>query len=188
MTSRTNAGVVCASVQAGLLLLWCQYASSAELSTQSCDTSRYALSTPTTRFEDHADGTVTDTQSNLMWQRCSAGQRWAAGHCSGTPSLLSWAQALALAKSLNQSGTAFYNDWRLPQIHELAGIAERQCRNPRVNLTVFPETPSADYWSFTSRDPAGLDDSAFMLSFGAEGVKYENRQAKHYVRLVRNGP
>jgi hypothetical protein len=168
-----------------------------------CDTSLYPLSSPTSRFEDARDGTVTDTASKLMWMRCAVGQTWAQGSCTGQSSSLSWADAVKAAKDVNKSGHFFYSDWRLPQLPELASIVERQCRSPRINLEVFPNTAAEFFWSATSR-PAGAtsappgstaaanapaetpDHFAFVLGFGPEGVHYANKQELHDVRLVRS--
>jgi len=155
---------------------------------QTCDTGSYPLSTPTSRFQEHDDGTVTDSQSNLMWLRCSIGQEWSGTDCVGSAGEFSWSEAQELAKAENARGTHFYSDWRLPKLQELATIAERQCRNPRINLALFPQTPAAAYWSLTLRPGADAQDSAFVLSFGAEGVGFERTDARHHVRLVRSGP
>ncbi len=163
-------------------------AAAADPPRQVCDTSRYPLSSPTTRFEDHGDGTVTDTQSKLMWMRCAAGQTWTRGTCAGRAAALSWQSARDAAQAVNKAGTFFYGDWRIPQVSELAGIAERQCSNPRINLAIFPETPAEPFWTATSRQTADSESFAFVLSFGADGVKYENKQEKHVVRLVRTAP
>jgi hypothetical protein len=147
------------------------------------DTSVYPLSTPTSRFRDNRDGTVTDTQQKLMWMTCSVGQAADAKACRGTPSALTWSAAEAAARAVNQGGRFFFNDWRVPQLPELASIAERQCKNPRINLAVFPDTPAEGFWSSSSRK-AG-DAEAFVLSFGAEGVRYASKDESHDVRLVR---
>ena len=123
-----------------------------------------------------------------MWLRCPLGQEWSPGGCSGTAKRLTWAQADELARTMNQAGKLFFNDWRLPQLHELATLAERQCENPRINLEVFPATPADAFWSLTSRKPADAAVSAFVLSFGPEGVGYAAKSESHFVRLVRNGP
>ena len=169
------------------VVLWPLAAGAADLPRQACDTSVYPLSSPLTRFEDHGDGTVTDKESNLMWMRCAAGQTWSAGTCAGEASPLTWQSAQAAAQAINQRGAFFYSDWRLPQIPELASIAERQCQNPRINLTIFPHTPAALFWTATSRQTAG-EAFAFVLSFGPDGVNYEPKEAKHDVRLVRTAP
>jgi hypothetical protein len=153
---------------------------------QTCDTSLYPFSTPTVRFTDNGDGTVTDTQSRLMWLRCALGQRWSGKSCLGQPALLDWQQALGRTASLNAGGQYFFSDWRLPQLPELASIAERQCQNPRINLTLFPGTRPAAYWSSTARPSGDAEASAYTLSFGPEGVQYDSKQEQHLVRLVRS--
>jgi len=155
---------------------------------QTCDTSVYALSSPSTRFEDHGDGTVTDKQSNLMWMRCSVGQTWTAGRCAGAASALTWSQAMEAAGALNASGQFFFKDWRLPKLPELASITERQCKQPRINLQIFPDTPAAAYWSATSRQSETVEPLAFTLSFGPEGVSYTAKTEQHDVRFVRTAP
>jgi hypothetical protein len=170
-------------------LVWCwQRGIAADAPTQNCDVSLYPLSTPTQRFEDNGDGTVTDRRSNLMWMRCALGQNWDKGTCVGLPAELTWTAAIEAAQTINKRGSWFFGDWRLPQIPELAGIAERQCKNPRINLTVFPATPSAAFWTSTSRPSTAVETSAFVLGFGADGVRYASKLEKHDVRLVRTAP
>ena len=38
---------------------------------QQCDSKSYPLSTPTERFTDNGDCTVTDTRSGMVWMRCA---------------------------------------------------------------------------------------------------------------------
>jgi hypothetical protein len=168
-----------------LVAAWCAAALPA-LADQRCDTSQYALSAPSERYVDNGDGTVTDTVTQLMWMRCSQGQRFEQGRCLGAPVGVDWAAAQAAAEQVNAAGDFFYGDWRLPSITEIAAIVERQCSAPRINLSVFPATPPETYWSATSRpkDP----ELVYALGFGEQGVVPEPRQAEHHVRLVRNGP
>ncbi len=160
----------------------------ADAPAQSCDVGSYPLSTPTTRFTDNGDGTVTDKDSKLMWMRCAVAQTWAKGTCSGTAAALTWQGALDAAQAINKRGEFFFSDWRLPQLPELAGIAERQCKNPRINLTVFPGTPSVAFWTATSRPSTAVEGFAFVLGFGADGIKYVSKEEMHDVRLVRTSP
>lgn len=109
---------------------------------QSC-TSGFPATTPTARFTDHNDGTVTDSKTGLMWKRCSEGQSWVSGTCTGTSPTYRWQQALQQAQTVNNSGGfAGQTDWRLPNIKELASIVERGCADPSINKIVFPATPS----------------------------------------------
>jgi hypothetical protein len=160
--------------------------SAAALAQQRCDDSDFALSTPTARFRDHGDGTVTDSASRLMWMRCSLGQTWSASSCVGSAERHSWPAAQAAASDVNRRGTHFFADWRLPQIRELATIAERECANPRINLAVFPNTPADFFWTATTRPLPSAVASAFALSFAADGVAYRDQDAALPVRLVRN--
>ena len=121
-----------------------------------------------------------------MWLRCALGQRWTGKSCLGQATLLSWQQALERTASLNTSGQYFFSDWRLPQLPELASIAERQCQNPRINLSLFPGTRPAAYWTSTARPSKHVEASAYVLSFGPEGVQYDSKQEQHLVRPVRS--
>ncbi len=153
---------------------------------QTCDTSVHPASTTSARFKADADGTVTDTRSKLMWMRCSAGQRWTGSRCTGTPQSLTFPSAQSVADEINRSGSAFFSDWRVPRMPELASIAERECSDPRINLELFPDTPASFYWTTTSRRASGPTDFVYALSFGAEGFRYVDRGQANLVRLVRD--
>ncbi|MCG6895837.1 MAG: DUF1566 domain-containing protein [Thiocapsa sp.] len=164
------------------ILFFCFGQVSAE---QLCDTSAFPLSAPTERFEDNNDGTVTDIASRLMWMRCSIGQTWSQGQCAGDASRHTRTSADAQAESLNQGGTQFYNDWRVPTLRELASITERQCTNPRINLEIFPGTPSGRYWTASPVVGPEAASHAYSIGFGTEGVARSSTEEEHYVRLVR---
>ena len=156
------------------------------LAKQQCDTKSYALSTPTERFTDNHDGTVTDTRSGMTWMRCALGQRWTGSRCSGEPQMLTWKSAQEAASALNAAGGfANHRDWRMPHIPELAMIVERQCANPRVNLELFPYTPANYFWTATGRRGKGMDAEAYLLSFGPEGAGHLRKDDLHFARLVR---
>lgn len=156
---------------------------------QNCDPGSDLLASPTERFEDNGDGTVTDHETMLMWMRCAAGQTWANGACKGVPDPKPLEKATAYAEQVNRQGDYFFNDWRMPSLPELASIAERECADPRIDLSVFPETPSEFFWSRSARasDSDG-DPLRYALSFGAEGVSFMPPDELNYVRLVRHAP
>jgi hypothetical protein len=187
VNSRIKVALPLAAVAAATLLS-CPFAAAEDAPTQSCDVRLYPLSTPTARFDDNGDGTVTDKESKLMWMRCAVGQTWAKGTCSGAAAALTWEGALGAAQAINKRGNFFFSDWRLPQVPELASIAERQCKNPRINLTVFPGTPSVAFWTATSRPSTAVEAFAFVLGFGADGIKYVSKEETHDARLVRTSP
>jgi hypothetical protein len=143
-------------------------------------------SAPATRFSTDADGHVTDTANQLMWLRCPLGQAWQAGRCDGLAQQLDWAASSASAERVNASGELFYNDWRLPSLRELATVAERACSQPRINLSVFPDTPASAFWTGTP-SLKSLHE-AYAFDFGESGVVSTARSALRHVRLVRNAP
>jgi hypothetical protein len=152
---------------------------------QTCDTSDFPLSLPSERFVAEEDGAINDTATQLMWQRCALGQRWNGTSCEGDPRALSWNDAQEAAAEVNQEGTHFFNDWRVPNIRDLATIVERQCVEPRTNVEVFPSTPADFFWTSTQRPGEDAGERAYALSFGPEGVEHHPQADKHYVRLVR---
>jgi hypothetical protein len=170
------------------LFVFCIGLSSPLHAEQHCDSASIEASSPTTRFTDNGDGTVTDQVSQLMWMRCSVGQTWSAGSCGGEPERLDWTAGADAAARVNASGTQFFNDWRMPQLSELATIIERQCRDPRINLEVFPTTPGAFFWTQSMRPAEGFDELAYALSFGPDGVEHRPKSEPHHLRLVRTAP
>ena len=156
------------------------------LAQQACNGAESSL--PSARFQDNGDGTVTDVESKLMWMRCSSGQQWMGDRCTRTAAAFGWADAQRHADQVSREGAAFFNDWRVPSLRELATITDRGCKNPRTNVTVFPGTPAAPFWSSTPRPGESAGERALGLSFGAEGVVLARKDERFHVRLVRTGP
>jgi hypothetical protein len=108
--------------------------------------------------------------------------------CSGKPRAFTWKSAQDAASALKAAGGyANHAEWRMPHIPELAMIVERQCANPRVNLTLFPDTPATYFWTATGRRRPGKKGEAYRLSFGPDGAGPERKDGLHYARLVRVG-
>ena len=100
-----------------------------------------------TRFTISSDGqSVTDSQTALIWQRCSVGTQWSGGSCVGTPACVTYDQAVSLAAS-QSAATGF--SWRIPNIKELGTLVDVTANKPAINSTVFPATSSSGYWSNT---------------------------------------
>ena len=103
-----------------------------------CDATSIVATSPSSRFTIHGNGTVTDSKTGLMWQRCyfPAGGE----NCDqGTPiQAMRWEEALGtVARINNGDGYAGYHDWRLPNAKELVSIFEAQC-DEGVNPEIFP--------------------------------------------------
>ena len=159
------------------------------LFSQTCESS-IPETTPTSRFTPNNDGTVLDTKTGLVWKVCSEGQTWVGGtpvSCTGTASFYNWKTALELAQTLNAgAGFAGQKDWRLPNIKELASIAELQCTLPAINEAVFPSTPLVVFWSSS---PSADSSGKVWVSFFDDGHNSDsvNKNDIAQVRLVRSG-
>lgn len=144
--------------------------------------------TPTEYFSVHDDGTVTHNKTGLMWKVCTEGKTWSNGACSGSSTPSSWSDALNSPDNANANGGyAGKTDWRLPNIKELASIAELKCTGPAINTTIFPSTNSNNYWS-SSVDTNNAENSK-VLYFNDGGDLSINRfgTGANFVRLVRAG-
>ena len=99
------------------------------------------------RFEPH-DDTVYDKRTDLTWMRCSYGQAWTeGGGCSGAVKLLDWDSAMGLHPPGDVA-------WRLPRKDELESIVATNCKRPAINETMFPQTPSIQFWTSTPTGPS----------------------------------
>ncbi len=136
--------------------------------------------TPNGRFIDNGDGTVKDKKTDLIWMRCALGQEWDGQTCTGTAAAYTWQQALQVADGYTFAGNS---NWHLPNIKELTSIVERACYEPAINQNVFPETPSAYFW--TASPVANSYDSAWDVYFYGGGDRSNNKNSRYYVRLVR---
>ncbi|MGE6810628.1 MULTISPECIES: DUF1566 domain-containing protein [Pseudoalteromonas] len=138
--------------------------------------------TPTERFTINPDGTVSDSKTGLMWQRCSYGQVYnnATATCEGSTPSLTWQAALRGA--VNDT-TASYNDWQVPNIKELASIIEHRCTEPSINESVFLGTKLQNYWSNTSG--VNTINSAWVYQFDSGLNSLHAKTSSVYLRLMR---
>jgi hypothetical protein len=137
------------------------------------------ITKPDSQYTDHGDGTVTDKQTGLMWQKCTLGLT-GTSCASGTALTLTWQAALASANNNTDNG---YSDWRVPNKNELESLVEDACYIPAINETVFPATVSSAYWS--SSPYAGSNYGAWYVVFWSGNVLYGDKNRSSYVRLVR---
>ena len=98
-------------------------------------------------------------------------------------STYTWEQALEAAASNALNSTS---DWRLPNIKELASIVEEACYGPAINLELFPDTPSDDFWS-SSPDAYDSRSAWYVYFYSGYGGSH-GRDDSEYVRLVRSRP
>jgi hypothetical protein len=184
-----------------VLILVSLLAACAAANAQQACNDRINQSTPTSRFVDHGNGTVTDTRTGLMWQRCMMGYTFSN---NGTPGITTddtcapsatvtfiWQAALQGAVDRNaQGGFGGFADWRVANIKELISIVEHKCANPAINATVFPGTPaSAEVFSSSpGNDTVGKPTVAVLhMSDGRDDTTVNEviEVAAKSVRLVR---
>ena len=138
--------------------------------------------TPDERYQDNGDGSVTDKKTGLEWARCSIGQKWEAGSCTGDAQQLLWSVASLVAATAETPPNI--NNWRLPELKELSELVELQCAQPAINLTIFPNTPAAAYWTNTRF--ANKDGSFWQVHFILGETIPERGDYAAFVRLVRD--
>jgi hypothetical protein len=133
------------------------------------------------RYTNHDDGTVTDKKTGLIWKQCHEGL--SGSSCTiGTATTHTYKEAIELAENTT---FAKHSDWRVPNIKELRSLVARDRYDPVINSTLFPNTPSAFFWS--SSPYADDTSDAWTLNFyGGENGSY-GRSNSYYVRLVRGG-
>ncbi len=141
-------------------------------------------SNPTSVYAiDSVNGTVTDTRTGLMWDRCPRGQ--SGGDCAtGGAGGYTWQGALdGVATVGTYKG---FNDWRLPNVRELRSLVEECRRAPSINEFAFPNTPLLFFWS-GSPSAGGAANAWFVEFQDGVGNTVSRSNASGRVRLVRAG-
>ena len=147
------------------------------------------------RYIVHNDGTVTDTNTSLMWMQCSLGQYHNYDGSGGNSctdnatSTYTWETALEAAEA---SAFANYTDWRIPNIRELFSLTALDNSN-YLNSNIFPivSTSAAKYNYWTS-SPSGTNNVFLLkypekyLGFGQFARSNNQPNLIIYVRLVRS--
>ncbi|MFT2091692.1 DUF1566 domain-containing protein [Paraglaciecola sp. 2405UD69-4] len=142
--------------------------------------SDFDSSSQDTEFVDNDDGTATDSDLGLIWMRCSIGQTWENETCTGDGLELTWQEALQVAHGYEYAESL---GWRLPNMKELASLAERSCVRPAINEVFFPNTYSDDYWTST---PSVVDPQrAWVIAFFNSSNALKDKNLTVFTRLVR---
>ena len=134
------------------------------------------VASPTPRFTDNNNGTITDNLTGLIWLKdasCLVVQNWA--------NALAAANALAhgnVACGLSDGSVA--GEWRLPNRNELESLLDLGTFNPALPAShPFLNVGLSTYWSSTTL--AGGTILAWIVDLSIGGV---NLTAKYNVNLV----
>lgn len=133
----------------------------------------------------NANGTVTDSDTGLVWDQCTYGLS-GAGCATGSAFNGTWPDALRQATNANADAYKGTSDWRVPSKNELESIVKIDKSGPTIDSTAFPGTPMiARLW--TSTTYALLPANAWGINFNDGEVDYNTKTEPGYVRLVRGG-
>ena len=157
-------------------------------------------------YVDNGNGTITDTNTGLMWEKLSRD-----GTVHDRDSTYTWDDAFAVKiATLNRGGRGFagHADWRVPNAKELQSIVNYAVVFPAVSAAFdtdctlgctvtscsctaysLPLPSDAGYWSSSSFfDSSGPKAGAWAVRF-ADGVDQSPfKTSLHSVRAVRGGP
>lgn len=139
------------------------------------------------RFVDNGDGTVTDSQSGLMWikdpnflvNRCKENRKdfFCELLISKELAFLPWKKADLAVKMISLAG---HKDWRLPKKEEI-GILNKICKGELRNP--FGEGILEMYWTSS---PGGKSNTFWMI-FPTQGIfAASSHESLGFVWPVRN--
>lgn len=155
----------------------------------------------TLSYTDNGDGTITDNNTGLEWEKKSDDEAFNDNDNTTFPhdkdNAYTWNNAFAVhVAGLNTANFAGFNDWRLPNVKELQSIVNYEVFNPSVS-TAFNTTcagatvltgsctAASGYWSSTTfANGPGLAWGVNFFDGFLDGVdEFDNLR----VRAVRGG-
>lgn len=147
---------------------------------------------PSPRFVDSGNGTVTDRLTGLIWLKDGGCQRFNSIDYSNQNDR-PWLNALTACNWLRSgycslSDDSQLGDWRLPNLKELDSLIAPVRAAPFAlpeNCPLADSTRWSGYWSATAT-PEG-DTYARFVWFDSGQDRTDNKDADHAVRCVRGG-
>ena len=87
---------------------------------------------------------VIDLFTSTEWMRCSVGQRWDGNTCIGKIISLNHEQ---MDEVLRIASDQLGSGWRLPTRKELESLVCKDCKIPKIDSKIFPNTEPIPYWT-----------------------------------------
>jgi hypothetical protein len=147
-------------------------------------------------YTDNSNGTITDNNTSLMWQKCTAGYTDVNACTGGAAGTYNWYQANGTINEFRNPSGSFidvcgnldlggHTDWRLPTKKELITLVNYNIQNPgpTINPSAFPNTKSNRYW--TSNVVVGEPGNWWIVYFTDGSVRGNIPEDIYYVRCVR---
>jgi hypothetical protein len=148
-------------------------------------------------YTDNGDGTITDNNTGLMWEKKSDD-----GSIHDKDTLYTWANAFAVYIAGLNAGAGFagHTDWRVPNVKELQSIMNYENFNPAVSpafntgcvaactVLTCSCTAARGYWSSSTVaiPPLGPSDAWLVVFFdGSMIANFKGNERR--VRAVRSG-
>lgn len=143
-------------------------------------------------------GLVKDTETGLMWMRCSLGQNWDGSTCKGEAIKYKWNDAMKQENTYHEG----YDDWRMPTYEELKTlvfcssgktqttdngyfVCDGEYTKPTIKTEAFLNTPQGDFWSSSLE---AYDSSIVRLvNFNHGRPDISTKLDYSAIRLVRAG-
>lgn len=134
------------------------------------------------RFKDNGDGTIIDTEYNLMWKQTDAFQDESQFH--------DWFQAEQYIRKLNDEKFAGYNDWRMPTHQEAESLFDEDVSirdRDRFDIFIDPVfSPGGGHSSWTSTLKPHNGAVIFYYRYGHANVNNRDDPCKDSLRAVRD--
>ena len=133
------------------------------------------------RFIDNGDGTVTDTETGLMWKQSDGFQDESIFH--------TWMKAYDYVRELNSGKFAGYLDWRMPNLEEAESIYDENISirdSDRFDIFIDPAfSPGGGYTTWTSDLRPHNGAIIFYYRYGHANINNRDDPSKDSIRAVR---
>ena len=134
------------------------------------------------RFCDNGDGTVTDSETQLMWKQTAAYQ--------DTSKWTNWFMSGDYIKSLNIKKFAGYVNWRMPTLEEAEELFDEDTHirdMDRFEICIDSAfSPGGGFTSWTSDERPHGTACIFYFRYGHANMNHKEDITKDTVRAVRN--